>query len=82
MRYISFLSGIGYAIPGAVIALALLSFANSQWSIPSLILLFWFTSSSVNSLSRATPGFKSLPSGLIIWDTVTKGSQVTSPENF
>ncbi len=36
-----FLSGIGYAIPGAVIALALLSFSGSAWSIPALILLLW-----------------------------------------
>ncbi len=41
MRAISFLSGIGYAIPGAVIALALLSFSSFNWSIPSLILLLW-----------------------------------------
>ena len=41
MKAISFLSGIGYAIPGAVIALALLSFSGSNWSIPSLILLLW-----------------------------------------
>ncbi len=41
MQSISFLSGIGYAIPGAVVALALLSFSSSNWSIPSLILLLW-----------------------------------------
>ena len=41
MRSISFLSGIGYSIPGAVIALALLSFSSLKWSIPSLVLLLW-----------------------------------------
>ncbi len=41
MKIVSFLSGIGYAIPGAVIALALLSLAGFSWSMPALILLLW-----------------------------------------
>ncbi|AAP99533.1 Ferric iron ABC transporter [Prochlorococcus marinus str. SS2] len=41
MKSISFLSGLGYAIPGAVIALALLSFSGSVWNLPALILLLW-----------------------------------------
>ncbi len=41
MKVISFLSGIGYAIPGAVIALALLSFLGSTLYLPALVLLLW-----------------------------------------
>ncbi len=41
IKSISFLSGIGYAIPGAVIALSLLSFSGSTWMLPTLILLLW-----------------------------------------
>ncbi len=38
---ITFLSGLGYAIPGAVMALALLSFSSSPWNIAPLFLLIW-----------------------------------------
>ena len=41
MKTLSFLSGIGYAIPGAVFALALLSFAGPPWSFSPLFLLLW-----------------------------------------
>ncbi len=41
MKAISFLSGIGYAIPGAVIALALLSVSGSKITLPALVLLLW-----------------------------------------
>ena len=38
---LTFLSGIGYAIPGSVLALALLSFSNSPWNLNPLTLLIW-----------------------------------------
>ncbi|KGG12903.1 MULTISPECIES: iron ABC transporter permease [Prochlorococcus] len=41
MQSITFLSGIGYAIPGAVLALALLSFGGDPWGFSPLLLLLW-----------------------------------------
>ncbi len=41
IRTISFLSGIGYAIPGAVLALALLSFSGAPWKLAPVVLLVW-----------------------------------------
>ena len=41
IKIISFLSSIGYAIPGAVIALALLSLQSSFLILPPLLLLLW-----------------------------------------
>jgi len=38
---LTFLTGIGYAIPGSVLALALLSFSGSPWNISTLGLLIW-----------------------------------------
>ncbi len=38
---ITFLAGIGYAIPGAVLALALLSFSGSPWKLSPILLLLW-----------------------------------------
>ncbi|WP_269622514.1 ABC transporter permease [Prochlorococcus marinus] len=49
---ISFLSGIGYAIPGAVIALALLSFGNSTWNFPPIMLLIWGYSTRFLAVSK------------------------------
>ena len=41
LNMLTFLSGIGYAIPGSVLALALLSFKGSMWQINILSLLIW-----------------------------------------
>ena len=41
IKSISFLSGIGYAIPGVVLAIALLSFSGPPWKFSPLILLLW-----------------------------------------
>ncbi len=41
MKSLTFLSGIGYAIPGAVLALALLSFSGPPWNFAALGLLLW-----------------------------------------
>ncbi len=41
INFMLFLSGIGYAIPGAVIALALLSVSGLGWFLPPLFLLLW-----------------------------------------
>ena len=41
MKAITFLSGIGYAIPGAVLALGLFSFAGSPFKLGALTLLLW-----------------------------------------
>ena len=41
LNIFTFLSGIGYAIPGSVLALALLSFKGSIWQVNILSLLIW-----------------------------------------
>tara|TARA_Y100001968_G_C19454308_1_gene771326 strand:- start:7766 stop:9331 length:1566 start_codon:yes stop_codon:yes gene_type:complete len=41
IKFITFLSGVGYAIPGAVLAIALLSFGGPPLGLSPLILLFW-----------------------------------------
>ncbi len=41
LNILTFLSGIGYAIPGSVLALALISFKGSIWQINILSLLIW-----------------------------------------
>jgi len=41
LNILTFLSGIGYAIPGSVLALALISFKGSLWQINVLSLLIW-----------------------------------------
>ncbi len=41
LKVLNFLSGIGYAIPGSVLALALLGFGNSFYKLPTLTLLIW-----------------------------------------
>ncbi len=41
LNALTFLSGIGYAIPGSVLALALISFKGSIWQINILSLLIW-----------------------------------------
>ncbi len=41
MRSVTFLAGIGYAIPGVVIALSLLTFSGSWLKISPIILLLW-----------------------------------------
>ncbi len=41
MKSITFLSGIGYAVPGAVLALGLFSFGGPPWNFAPLVLLLW-----------------------------------------
>ena len=41
LNILTFLSSIGYAIPGSVLALALLSFKGNIWQINILSLLIW-----------------------------------------
>ncbi len=41
LNILTFLSSIGYAIPGSVLALALLSFKGSVWQVNILSLLIW-----------------------------------------
>ena len=41
MRSLTFLAGIGYAIPGAVLALGLFSFGAAPWKFTPLFLLLW-----------------------------------------
>ena len=41
LNILTFLSSIGYAIPGSVLALALLSFKGSIWQVNILSLLIW-----------------------------------------
>ena len=41
IKSISFLSSIGYAIPGVVLAIALLSFSGPPWNLSPFVLLLW-----------------------------------------
>ena len=41
MRFITFASGIGYAIPGTVLAISLLTLINSRFILLPIILLVW-----------------------------------------
>ena len=41
MKSLTFLAGIGYAIPGAILALALFSFGGPPWKFAPLFLLLW-----------------------------------------
>ena len=41
MKSLTFLAGIGYAIPGAVLALGLFSFGGPPWKFTPLFLLLW-----------------------------------------
>ena len=41
INILTFLAGIGYAIPGSVLALALVSFKGNFWQINTLSLLIW-----------------------------------------
>ena len=41
MKSLSFLSGIGYAIPGAVLAIALMPFSVGLWNLAPIMLLLW-----------------------------------------
>ncbi len=41
MKSLTFLAGIGYAIPGAVLALGLISFGGPPWKLSALFLLVW-----------------------------------------
>ncbi|WP_320676409.1 iron ABC transporter permease [Prochlorococcus sp. MIT 1300] len=38
---LSFIAGIGYAIPGAVLAIALMPFTASRWNLITIIVLIW-----------------------------------------
>ncbi|WP_320664116.1 iron ABC transporter permease [Prochlorococcus sp. MIT 1223] len=57
INLITFLSGIGYAIPGVVMAMALLSFSNSALRFPPFLLLIW--GYSVRFLAVAKGGIDS-----------------------
>ncbi len=41
IKSLTFFAGIGYAVPGAVLALGLSSFAGPPWKFASIILLIW-----------------------------------------
>ena len=41
MRSLTFLAGIGYAVPGAVLALGLFSFGGPPWKFAPILLLLW-----------------------------------------
>ncbi len=41
LHSLTFLAGIGYAIPGAVLALAIQSFGGPPWNLAPVILLLW-----------------------------------------
>ncbi len=52
MKSITFSAGIGYAIPGAVLALALQSFAGSPWNFAPIFLLLWGYSDRFLAVSK------------------------------
>ena len=52
IKSISFISGIGYAIPGAVLAIALLSFSGPPWKFSALLLLLWGYSDRFLAVSK------------------------------
>ena len=52
MKSLNFLSGIGYAIPGAIFALGLFSFAGSPWKMPAIVLLLWGYSDRFLAVSK------------------------------
>ena len=52
MKGISFLSGIGYAIPGAVLAIALMPFSVGIWNIAPMLLLLWGYSDRFLAVSK------------------------------
>ena len=63
INIITFLSGIGYAIPGSVLALALISFKGSIWQINILSLLIWGYSIRFLAVSKGglDAGFERIP---------------------
>ncbi len=52
MISLNFLAGIGYAIPGVVLALALLSFSGKPWNIAPIFLLIWGYSDRFLAVSK------------------------------
>ena len=63
VRSITFLSGIGYAIPGAVLAIALLSFSGPPFKFAALILLIWGYSDRFLAVAKGgiDAGFERIP---------------------
>ncbi len=52
VQSLTFSAGIGYAIPGAVLALALQSFGGSPWNLTPMILLIWGYSDRFLAISK------------------------------
>ncbi len=52
VQSLTFSAGIGYAIPGAVLALALQSFGGSPWNLAPIILLLWGYSDRFLAISK------------------------------
>ncbi len=52
MKGIAFLSGVGYAIPGVVLALGLQSFGGSPWNLAPIILLIWGYSDRFHAVAK------------------------------
>ncbi len=53
MKGLTFIAGIGYAIPGAVLALALLYFSGLSWKISPIVLLLWGYSDRFLAVSKS-----------------------------
>ncbi|CAI8155064.1 MAG: Sulfate transport system permease protein CysT [Prochlorococcus marinus str. MIT 9215] len=52
MSSLSFISGIGYAIPGAVLAIALFPFGAKPWLFGNIVLLLWGYSTRFLAVSK------------------------------
>tara|TARA_Y100001970_G_scaffold200773_1_gene244240 strand:- start:11636 stop:13204 length:1569 start_codon:yes stop_codon:yes gene_type:complete len=82
MRSITFLSGIGYAIPGTVLAISLLTLFNSKFIFMPIVLLIWgyvdrfltISKGSLDSgLERISPNLDEAATGLgANWTKVIK----------
>ena len=82
MRAVTFASGIGYAIPGTVLAISLLTFINSKFVLLPIILLIWgyvdrfltISKGSLDSgLERISPNLDEAATGLgANWTKVIK----------
>ncbi len=54
VKVATFLSGIGYAIPGTVLAISLLTITNSKFFFPPIILLIWGYITRFLTISKGT----------------------------
>ena len=66
MQNITFLAGIGYAVPGVVLALALLNFSGNPFNLAPILLLLWGYSDRFLAVAKGglDAAFERFPSNL------------------